>query len=172
MRFLRILFLTIGWGVPILSFLELLLNIFFKIEIIFYNNNLIVIILVWLIACLGSLILLPKKKLSFYIFLVVSLLHLGLLYHWVLRHQLSLQKNVIESGYMVKIFTHHYEVWQMNWIYRQQILVKDSDIFFNPHSKTGIAPFSKVSILDSNEEKIVFEIEVGAKRETLPIEKR
>nr|WP_156133155.1 hypothetical protein [Capnocytophaga canimorsus] len=68
------------------------------------------------------------------------------------------------TNYTIKIFMHHYEVWQMNWIYRQQILVKESDIFFNPYSKTGIAHFSKVNILSNDEEKIILEIEVGAKK--------
>ncbi|AEK24074.1 Hypothetical protein Ccan_19580 [Capnocytophaga canimorsus Cc5] len=171
-RFLRILFLTIGWGVPILSFLEFFLNAVFKIEMIFYSNYLIVLILIWVIAGLGSLIFLLKKRLKIFIFLVISVLHLLLFYHWSSQYQFSFQKNVEGTDYTMKIFMHHYEVWQMNWIYRQQMLVKESDIFFNPYSKTGIAHFSKVNILSNHEEKIILEIEVGAKREILHIEKR
>ncbi|CEN48686.1 conserved membrane hypothetical protein [Capnocytophaga canimorsus] len=171
-RFLRILFLTIGWSVPMLSFLEFFLNAVFKIEMIFYNNCLIVLGLFWVIAALGSLIFLLKKRLKFFIFLVISVLHLLLFYYWWLQYQFSFQKNVESTNYTMKIFMHHYEVWQMNWIYRQQMLVKESDIFFNPYSKTGIAHFSKVNILSNDEEKIILEIEVGAKREILHIEKR
>ncbi|CEN39260.1 conserved hypothetical protein [Capnocytophaga cynodegmi] len=51
-------------------------------------------------------------------------------------------------------------------------MVKESGIFFNPYLKTGIAHLSKVNILSSDEEKIILEIEVGAKREILHIKKR
>ncbi|ATA89620.1 hypothetical protein CGC58_07670 [Capnocytophaga stomatis] len=166
------MFLVVGWGVPMLSFLELLLNFFFQTEIIFYNRYLIVIASVWLIACLVSLILLFKKRLKFYIFLILMMSNFGLFYHWVLKHQFSFEKNIEGTDYMMKIFAHRYEVWQTNRVYRQRVLVKISDIFHDSYSKIGIAHLSKVRIFSNDEEKKLFEIQVKAKREVFYVEKR